>query len=111
MQRYPPEDLIPVEDVFEEFEIPNGLLGAKRDTFLKLSTYHANNPDTIRQMYGISTDPYNWKNHIIFKRARLGLPSANPKKLDPKLPPPPPPRPKFKYHEPIAKQHLPLSKF
>jgi hypothetical protein len=80
MQRYPPEDVNPVEDVPPEFEIPNGVLGAKRDTFLKLSTYHLNNPDIIRQMHAISRHPYDWKNHIIFKRARLGLTPANPEK-------------------------------
>jgi hypothetical protein len=62
-------------------------------------------------MHGISQGPYNWKSNWLFNHLRLGKPLGKPKELDPNFPPPPPPRPKFKSPEPIAKQHLPFSKF
>jgi hypothetical protein len=62
-------------------------------------------------MHGISSDTANWKSNWLFDHLRLDKPLGKPKKSDPNLPPPPPPRPKFKYPEPVAKQHLCSSKF
>jgi hypothetical protein len=111
MQRYPPDvdpvGVIPRKDHPEDYEVPNGLLGGRRDMFLKLSAYHGNNPYTVRQMHGISSDTTHWKDDWNFDLIRKGkLKTAQ----HPDLLPPPPPRPKFKYPEPIAKQHLRLSK-
>jgi hypothetical protein len=75
--------------------------------FLKLSAYHGNNPDTVRQMHAISSDTANWKNDWKLKLIReRKLKTAQ----HPDLPPPPPLRPIFSYPEPIVKQHLRLSK-
>jgi hypothetical protein len=48
-------------------------------------------------MYGMSSDPYNWKERISFINACLPKPKGKAKELDPDLPPPPPSRLKFSY--------------
>jgi hypothetical protein len=48
-----------------KYEIPNGLLGMKRDINIKLSSYLVNYKK--RQFFGISSEYFLWKDHFLFK--------------------------------------------
>jgi hypothetical protein len=50
----------------EGYEIPNGLIGAKRDININLMSKLKNEND-IRQFAGISGEYCNWKNHYLFR--------------------------------------------
>jgi hypothetical protein len=56
--------------VREDFEIPNGLLGVRRDLFNKLGTHRWTQDDDLQQMYGISKGDLYFKVYFLFKQKR-----------------------------------------
>jgi hypothetical protein len=65
------------------YEIPNGLLGVRRDFFNKLGTHRLADDHDLRQMYEISKNPFRWKDHFTFKmkRPHQPPPDLNPEPL------------------------------
>jgi hypothetical protein len=52
------------------YEIPNGLLGVRKDLFNKLATNRLADDRDLQQRYEISRDPFRWKDHFAFKMKR-----------------------------------------
>jgi hypothetical protein len=67
-ERYFPAPITVPQD--EGYEIPNGLLGVKRDTFNKIGTHRFADGRDLQQMYAISRGPVRWKDHFGFKLKR-----------------------------------------
>ncbi|MDR2765847.1 MAG: hypothetical protein LBB63_00050, partial [Holosporaceae bacterium] len=49
--------------------VPNGLLGMKRDINLKVGAYL--DDETVRQLFDVSAEYFMWKNHFLFKNRRI----------------------------------------
>jgi hypothetical protein len=62
-------NLVPIR-VHEDFEIPNELLGVRRDLFNKLVGHHWNDDDDLQQMYGISKGDLYFKDYFLFNKQR-----------------------------------------
>jgi hypothetical protein len=62
------------------YEIPNGLIGFKRDLFNKLATHRLVDGRDIQERYGISQGTVPWKDHFTFtfKRPHAPPPDLNP---------------------------------
>jgi hypothetical protein len=66
-------------EINDQYEIPNGLLGVNRDTFNKLAAHRWVQDDDLQQMYGISQRAaVPWKNHFTFTLKRLQKPVSEP---------------------------------
>jgi hypothetical protein len=65
------------------YEIPNGLLGVRRDLFNKLATHRLADDRDLQQRYEISKGVVLWKDDFAFKmkRPHQPLPDLNPKPL------------------------------
>lgn len=55
----------------EKYEVENGLLGVKRDIFLKLTNLCGGKLQKIRSMIGMCSQCYSWKLHSHFKLFRF----------------------------------------
>jgi hypothetical protein len=54
--------------VHEDLEIPNGLLGVRRNLFNKLAAHSWNQDDDLQQRYGISRGDLYFKDYYLFKQ-------------------------------------------
>jgi hypothetical protein len=76
-RHYPAPIEIPEKDFPEEYEVPNGLLGVKRDLFNKLATHRWAYDRDLQQRYEISEGLVPWKDHFGFKLKRPHQPPPN----------------------------------
>jgi hypothetical protein len=60
--------------VHEDYEIPNGLLGVRRDLFNKLAAHRWAQDEDLQQRYGISRGDLYFKDHYLFKQQRAHRP-------------------------------------
>jgi hypothetical protein len=61
-------------EINDQYEISNELLGVRRDLFNKLGTRRWPQDDDLQQMYGISSGTIPWKNHFAFTMKRAQIP-------------------------------------
>jgi hypothetical protein len=57
-------------EINDQYEIPNGLIGVNRDLFNKLGTHRWADDRDLQQMYRISQRSVPWKDHFAFKMKR-----------------------------------------
>jgi hypothetical protein len=70
--------IIPDKDK-DDYEIPNGLLGVRRDLFNKLAAHRWGQDEDLQQRYGISKGDLYFKDYFLFKEQRAQKPKPEPK--------------------------------
>jgi hypothetical protein len=68
--------IVPIR-VHEDFEIPNGLLGVRRDLFNKLAAYRWAQDEDLQQRYRISKGDLFFKDYFLFKHQRAQKPKPH----------------------------------
>jgi hypothetical protein len=66
------------DGINDDYEIPNGLLGVKKDIFNKLATHRLVDDHHLRERYEISQGTVPWTNHFTFTMKRAQKPNPKP---------------------------------